>query len=350
MPSVVRKLKINFQVKCLFILFCCLSLTSPALAWGPEGHRIVGNIAQKYLNHKAAKKVKIILGKETLANSATWADEIRSNEDMLIMLAKMWKPKNYKHTDNKSLASLINSWHYITWPYNTPYKSLKREESGDILYAIDFLSQLLKTQAPQKPESRYALRLLAHFIGDLHQPLHVGNGNDRGGNSCWVNWEELSPAKNVTPEVSLTPNYQKLHYIWDISIIDNKKMSMNEYTNYLEAPNSYFLADTTKDVVPLAKKSNQEIASLYKTKVKSWMSGTPKDWAIESQKLHNVAYLNYNPSGKYKYCYEGKNGQVDQKNIPKITWMDRYEMQQTADRRVLQAGVRLAYTLNQIFK
>jgi len=151
-----------------------VSLCPQALAWGGDGHRTVGEVATLYL---AADKdtatldwVKQVLKGQTLAQAATWPDDIKSSKttpkdpDTQLFLAKV---KNH------------NAWHYVDLPvgctdFDTCDKHFKPEpEIVDRINAS--IKALLGSPGPKDPlNKRNAMRVLAHLLGDIHQPLHVG--------------------------------------------------------------------------------------------------------------------------------------------------------------------------------
>ena len=155
-------------------------------AWGPIGHRVVGEIAYKNLSYFTKKKVEKILSGESMAKASTWADEIKSD------------PAQYRHTFD---------WHYMSWTSGESDYEYK-EGSGKLKIAIDEQSKILKSDSSSVRDKLFALRFLIHLIGDLHQPLHVGNGHDRGGNDCKVFYHSEKT---------------NLHRLWDEDIINQKK-------------------------------------------------------------------------------------------------------------------------------
>ena len=126
-------------------------------------------------------------------------------------------------------------------------------------------------------------------MGDVHQPLHVGLAEDRGGNTVRVKWFKVE---------------SNLHTIWDESIIDFQQLSYTEYSTFL---NHY-----TKD-------DKKEIAK-----------GTFLDWAKESQEYRSVVYeTGASENLSYEYQFKAKP---------------------VVEERLRKAGLRLATVLNAIFK
>ena len=150
------------KYKITFILFMFLAIK--ASSWGLTGHRVVGQVAEIYLTKKASKEVKKILGTESLADVANWMDFIKSEP-------------SYGH---------MNPWHYVTIPDGGTYETSNKETKGDIIWALDKFIAQLKSDTLTLEEQQFALKSLVHLVGDIHQPLHVGNGNDKGGNDIKI--------------------------------------------------------------------------------------------------------------------------------------------------------------------
>lgn len=254
-------------MKNLILITTLLSIYSPlSFSWGKTGHRIVGEIAQKNLNDKAKKALKELLGDEELWHASTWPDEIRSDPKM-------------GHTA---------FWHYVSIPTGKSYFDQKRSKDGDVIEALYRFEEVLRDPKAAKDKKIEALKFIDHFVGDLHQPLHVGLAEDRGGNSIRVKWFR---------------DESNLHTVWDEEIIDFEKLSYSEYANYLN-------------------KGTEETKKSYQ---KGWFL----DWSKESMELRTKVYdLPENKNLGYEYSFKVKP---------------------IVEERLKQAGIRLAYVLNTIF-
>ncbi len=168
-----------------------LVLPAAAAAWGPTGHRVVGQIAEDHLSAAARRGVEALIGPESLAEAATWADEIRSDP-----------------TWDKAAP-----WHYISIDDGETLETTRRSSDGDVLWAIHHFSDVLRSADASHEEKGEALKFLVHFVGDVHQPLHVGRRADQGGNSVQVSW------------FGETTN---LHRVWDSEMIDHEGLSFTE--------------------------------------------------------------------------------------------------------------------------
>ncbi|MDH4469255.1 MAG: S1/P1 nuclease [Bacteriovoracaceae bacterium] len=179
--------------KISLVLTIFLSFSSyQSFAWGPEGHKIVGEVAQKYLSPAAKAKVAVMLKNKTLADEANWADSIKSNPE--------W---DYTRT-----------WHYVNIADNANYGDAPLNPAGDVVEAIGRLHKELMDKNLAEEKRIEALKFLVHFVGDIHQPLHAGRGEDRGGNDTEVNWDGVT---------------KNLHYIWDTVLIEMKNKTYKQY-------------------------------------------------------------------------------------------------------------------------
>lgn len=165
-----------------------------AHAWGAQGHRVIATLAEKELTPAARKEVNRLLALEpgqTLVSVSTWADEHRSEPS--------------------------RPWHYVNFPRgNCRYKA-RRDCAGGrcVIAAIQTQIEILASSAPDE-ERLVALKYLIHFAGDVHQPLHAGFQDDKGGN---------------TYQLQAFAHGSNLHALWDSGLIE----SLGEDTRALAA-------------------------------------------------------------------------------------------------------------------
>ncbi len=235
--------------------------------WGQIGHRVTGWIAEDLLSTQARQAVERVLEGNSLAEVSTWMDEVRSDPSF----------------------DYMGPWHYVTIPIGQTYETADKAEGGDVLWALDKVVSKLKKGGLSPEQEAINLKILVHLIGDLHQPLHVGNGTDRGGNDVLLEWFGVQ---------------SNLHRVWDSEMINSKQLSFTE------------LADFIDD-------------GLDESVVEEWQSTHWNDWAIESQSLLDQAY-DLPKNGRLSYEYMFKNFDIVQL-------------------RLLQAGVRLAGVINDIY-
>ena len=188
-------MKINKHLLSLIFIGLSLSL----FAYDAVGHRIVADIAYQNLNCKVRKQVDKVLGKHGIVYAATWADEVRS--DKKYAYSYQWHYQNLK--DSLTTADFKQ---LLTNP---------KTEGDHLFFAIDTLTTRLK----KDKNDVEALKFLVHFVGDLHQPMHLGRLQDLGGNKVDVKWF----GKPIN-----------LHSLWDGYIIEGNKMSYSEISQYLQ--------------------------------------------------------------------------------------------------------------------
>lgn len=192
-------MKISFLKK-LVLGAAMLYAPVQTMAWGTQGHRIAGQIADSYLSPKARKAVQEILGNESVAITSNWADFIKSDPAY-----------NY-----------LYNWHFIdfdkVYTYNEMVDFLNNDKSVDAYTKLQFLIGELKKKDQSKENKLLYLRMVIHIVEDIHQPLHTGHTTDKGGNDIKVNW--FSEPSN-------------LHSIWDSKLIDFQQLSYTEYATMI---------------------------------------------------------------------------------------------------------------------
>jgi len=245
-----------------------------AFAWGPEGHHTIVLLAGKYLNPASARRIRDLLGSENLLEAAVWADSYKQD-----------------HPDT-------GPWHYINIPLRHTTIDMQRDcPRGDCVLAKtqEFLAKLQDTQA-SPAEKAQALKFVIHFVGDLHQPLHAEDDNDRGGNGRLVIFG------SHVPPTGLSGN---LHWLWD--------------TGLLESINS---SDDS-----LARKIRAQITPQQRA---AWAGGSLESWVLEAHRLAQSV------------AYRGLSDHTPAAITPEY----ERSSDQAIELQLAKAGVRLAYLLN----
>ncbi len=189
-------MKLAFKKFGLAVIVLCSPVW--AMAWGAQGHRITGQIADSYLTPKARLAIKKILGNESLALAGNWADFMRSDPA-------------YKYTE---------VWHYVDFarvmsqPEMTEF--LEHDIREDAYTKLKFFVGELKKKNLSAANKQFYLHMVIHIVEDMHQPLHVSQEGTEGGNKIKVQWFN-SPSN--------------LHTVWDSGLINNQDLSYTEYTN-----------------------------------------------------------------------------------------------------------------------
>ncbi len=159
-------------------------------AWGGLGHRVVAMIAEHHLTPKARQEInKLLQPGETLASISTYADEIRNSRP---------DTRRFHYVNIPLLAS-----DYL------PSRDCRSSDEGDcIIAALERFRLELANVKETRERRAFALKFVVHLIGDLHQPLHCADNDDRGGNDVKVTW--FGPSERQ----------QNLHGVWDYAIIE----------------------------------------------------------------------------------------------------------------------------------
>jgi hypothetical protein len=190
-------MKLNILAIGAILVACVVLGPGRALAWDAEGHRIIAHLAYERLTPRAKAAVDALLAHSAeqgtpscpvanLDDAATWPDCIRPLRGRFEYLAVM-------HYEDVPLCG--------TAPKAT-YCPDGRCITDETRRAI----AILRDPRRPAPERLQALEEVAHFIGDMHQPLHAADNGDRGGNEVHVQVE--GHATN-------------LHHVWDTEVLEN---------------------------------------------------------------------------------------------------------------------------------
>jgi hypothetical protein len=212
-------------------LSALLLASGPAFAWGPQGHRITTRLAEPYLSAPAKSAIREILGDEDLARAATWVDIMRSHP------SPYWQDQ-------------AGAYHYVTVPPGRLYADVGAPAWGDAMTALTGFRRTLADPDSNLAEKQLALRFSIHIVQDLHQPLHVGNGEDKGGNQIKVRFLDKST---------------NLHRVWDSGLIKTAGRGETEWVRHLRR-------------------------QLTPQQASAWQETDPTVWIAESATLRDQIY------------------------------------------------------------
>jgi hypothetical protein len=257
----------------LLIVVLTFSYTVELHAWGRHGHRVMAEIAEQNLTRRAQRRVTHLLDGFPMAYWSYWADRLRSDET-----------GRWNHT---------LPWHFINIPSNLTRAEFEEHVRNfpqeNVYFSIGHLSDILRDRNTSEREKAYALRLLIHFVGDLHNPMHTGREEDRGGNLINITW--FGQQRN-------------LHWVWDTGVVD-EGYSFTEKANIL----------------------NRVLTGADR---RAMQQGTPLDWLWETYQISNEIYAGVNDGDSLGFAYQ-------------FIWSDTVEL------LFQRGGVRLARILNDIF-
>ena len=186
--------------------------TGVSLAWGDRGHSIIADIAMHHLTGSARIAVSDLLGLDSAAGMASWADDYKFLE-------------NGKHTYD---------WHFadIDIKYDSYDESRDCEgDNGCLVTALIDQIGVLGDKTKDLKERRQALWILIHLAGDSSQPFHcTERDHDLGGNKVKVDFE----GKRPDGKLRAVPD-TNLHAVWDDSLIDTRAYAWGNYAAELEA-------------------------------------------------------------------------------------------------------------------
>ena len=245
-------------------------------AFGPEGHLLVGVVAERDLCADARNAVNQLLEGQSLGQAGRWPDWIRSDPE-------------WKHT---------RTWHYINVGDDEPIEQVVKGGHQDVLWVIRRFDRRLADETLTAEERATALRFLAHFTADVHQPLHVGRAEDRGGNRIAVR-----VGKRIT----------NLHAVWDAEALLKDERKKRGLTRDQQA---------------------QGLVVRTQGRVAAFQADPPLEWARESQALRALVYAFPAPEGDAAVRLEGEY-------LAAAT--------DIVHSRLSAAGVRLAGRINRIF-
>lgn len=254
-----------------FTLAVALALLSPFRAvfgWGPEGHAVISLIAEHYMTPTALTRAGNLLDGSTIVAVASWADDYR---------------RDHRQT---------GPWHYIDIPLADSRIDMAREcpEGDCVIGRTEQFLAVLRDPKADWPAKAEALRFVVHFVGDMHQPLHVEDNGDKGGNRKYVVFHR---------------HPDNLHWVWDTGLLD----------------------DINRNPQALAAELESRITPQDQAQ---WTKGTIEDWVMEGHRLaQTVAY-----------------GDLGSGNPPIIGAPYERQADPVVELQLKKAGVRLAYLLN----
>ena len=254
--------------------FLFLGLARPALAWGRMAHCASARLAEARLSPQAKAIIRDLLEPgESLADASTWADE------------------------NSREIRGSAGWHFVNVPVSAQhYDPRDCRRGGCVVSKIaEFRGALLDPHA-SRSRRRMALRFYVHLVQDLHQPMHVADRNDRGGNNLQLRYGRYDNTN--------------LHQVWDSGLL------------YQGFRNETELARELEDLAHQPESAN-------------WLKGRIEDWADESLEVGRRAYL-MPGSNRTLRSGDSLGREYERANLPLVT------------ERVARSGVRLAFLLNEI--
>ena len=292
----------------------CAGISPAAWAWNAAGHRLVAAIAWNEMQPKAREEAARLLrrhpdyprwlkragaedaDRRVFIEASTWPDEIRKDERFYSAGKDEAKPALPVFPDMERRSD----WHYVSIPLDAGFES--KPLSGQLDRRLPELIETL-CSPDSDPERIYALPWMIHLAGDSHQPLHASAYPGAAGR-----WDKLGNGLQVRNPFNPRKPVSTLHAFWD------------------DLPGPPWLRGDRLDAAALA------LAAAH-ARVNRSTDG--QRWIKESWQL---ARKNAYPSAP-----------SESEAPPEITEAFYEASREIADRRVAQAGFRLAEVLNAAF-
>lgn len=287
----------------------------PAFGWGDEGHEVVALIAKAYLSDVAESKISDLLAEDlqgfkmhdgrmtnsSFATQATWADyykESGGHQGTAFHRTHFWHFADIE-LNGGSLAEAC--FHFPGLPAGR--LASKGAPDDCVVDKINQFTAELGSENTPKDERLLALKFLLHFIGDVHQPLHVSDDNDAGGND-----------KNVTASGLKAGN---LHHYWDTVFVLQ-------------------ISETPEKVADILLKR------ITPDQFDHWSSSNPETWANEAFALAKRKAYDGLPTPTLSHSGAGVSYHLPKEYID--------DARNVVAIQLSRAGVRLATTLNSVFR
>jgi len=261
------------KLKSFFPIFA-IGLTLILVSWGYTGHRTIGFITENHLTSNAKLAIKDLLGDTSISEACTWADDAR-------------REPQYANTAN---------WHFLNIPLGLNYESFKKYvdtvKTENVYSALINAEKELTDKNTSKQQKIHALKFMMHFVGDLHQPMHISREEDKGGSTIQVNYNDKGT---------------NLHSLWDTRMLEKEGLNPAQ----------------------LAVKFD----TISESDIKQWQSDPVVLWMWESYQISTALYA-----------------EIEQMNNKTIDDTYYQKHMPTVQKRMQQSAIRLAGLLNKIYK
>eukprot|EP00928_Gymnodinium_smaydae_P053473 TRINITY_DN37451_c0_g1_i1.p1 TRINITY_DN37451_c0_g1~~TRINITY_DN37451_c0_g1_i1.p1 ORF type:complete len:323 (-),score=97.75 TRINITY_DN37451_c0_g1_i1:89-1057(-) len=219
------------------------SCLAAARAWGPDGHAIVAAVADRLLSQQAAQTLTKDLGADNISVASDWCDD-------------------FDHRDEGRWSEEL---HFINYPGKSCSFDWARDCVQDKCAAgaiVNYTKQVMDKSA-SKSDRFVALKFVLHMMGDIHQPLHVGSGDDEGGNLIKVSDHFVQDPAGANSNHNKKTN---LHAVWDDAIIVTYLAELEREGNFPPGFHYHrFQPWVDKIVQRLQEKTSQELSQWQAT-------------------------------------------------------------------------------------
>jgi hypothetical protein len=271
-----------------------------AFAWGPDGHRIVCRIAHQLLDTARQKIIATLVTGYQAPDKGTF-----TSFPQACNFADVARSKARDNVPGWDRFDPFDAWHFLNLPRTAAVVEESHCQGNCVLTGIaHHVKALASADAADRAE---ALLFLGHWVGDIHQPLHVSYADDRGGN-------EIQPVGGGFYASS------SLHGVWDSGIV-SKAVGSDGWRAYADR---------------LAR-------AITPPETAAWTGASPLAWAQESYVLITRPLS--------QYCaWQAVKGETRCARLTGARTLAQAYQDQFGDDvavRLQQAGVRLAGLLRQ---
>lgn len=218
-----------YKILLVLFLYCCFLLPKDAFAWGKTGHNLVAEVAFSYLSENTKTKVLLRLNGMNISEASNWMDNIKKDKS----------------------CDYMKQWHYVNFDKDDSVNEYCQENViAELCNAINNLSDKNLNNA-QITEN---LLVVFHLIGDIHQPLHVGYGADKGGNDVQIFFNNKG---------------SNLHSFFDSGIIEYKKITLDDVLKSNIFTTAQYQEIKNSDAVTWATESRSFLDQIYKVNPKN---------------------------------------------------------------------------------
>ena len=345
----------NYMKKTLSLFLVAIVFLAPAgsaVAWGDDGHQTVGKIASLRIKPRTAQRISEILKPgETLANIASWADTVKER-----MGTNDPDPDTNAFLHDVAHNEKNREWHYDDLALDCKnYQTCTGfTPDNDIVHMLNVCIRTLQGHPdPDHPLSqRNALKLLVHFLGDMHQPLHIGCGfiDVNGPNSTIVIVrdpvvikQKNLPSDRGANQLIIDNDKKNLHGFWDFDLVTSLMLATDKQT---ADTLGQFLKDTVRP----------EASWKPHGAVSTWGA----QWATDSLKQsRDHTYKSVNVIRQRTITVTNRKGEPVMRDgkpvtdiVYDVTRPGNYEAlnREFVRRQLAKAGFRLARLLDEIYK
>ncbi|HEU4415709.1 MAG TPA: S1/P1 nuclease [Candidatus Angelobacter sp.] len=199
--------------KTVAVIVLAIFVSAQLIAWGPKGHAIVADIAASRLTPVTRANLQLLLGNDSLASVASWADTVRKERD---------ESYDWHFVDIPREASGFSEQRDCFRPQDS-HKDSQTDHHNCVVDRIEIFERVLADENASRTQRLEALKWLVHFVGDLHQPLHAIE-DARGGN-------DIKLPVFGSPKCG---DYDcNLHWTWDTLLLEHAGLSEEEYVQRL---------------------------------------------------------------------------------------------------------------------